>query len=114
MAKLNDVMIKTQKLNTSIDKICHIKKYLPTKEKFEFINEYTEILKEKLTEQPNYGAFVAFVFFNLMIVKKYTNIELELTYEEFDKMQENGIIDKIVAFIGEDYNLLLKMTQMDN
>lgn len=114
MAKLNDVVIKMQKLNTSIDKICEIKTYLPTQEKFKFIDEYTAILKNKVDENPNYGVFVAFVFFNLMVVKFYTNIELELTYEEFDVMQEIGMINKIASYIGEDYNLLLKMTQMDS
>ena len=54
---------------------------------------------------------MAFVFFNLMVVKKYTDIELELTYDEFDILQENGLISKIVEIVGEDYSLLLKLIQ---
>lgn len=114
MIELNNVISRCKNSNLPIDKLCKIKTYLPTKEKFAFLDEYLEVLEIHVKETPKYAAFVAFVFFNLMVIKYYTDIKIELTYEEFDKMQEIGIINKITSFIGDDYTLLLRMIQSED
>lgn len=113
MANLKTIAARTKNSTMSLDKLCKIKNYLPIKEKFEFAKEYKELLKSHIKDYPDYESFVAFVFFNLMVVNKYTDIELELTYDEFDILQENGLIDKIVEIIGDDYSLLLKLIQIE-
>lgn len=113
MAKLNVVVTRCKASNFAIDKLCKVKKYLPTEEKFKFIEEYEELLKSHIDDY-SHKSFIAFIFFNLMVVKKYTDIELDLTYKEFDELQENGLINKIVEFIGEDYTLLLRLIKMDD
>ena len=50
--------------------------------------------------------------FNLLAVKYYTDIDIELTYSEFDILQEYGIIDKIMESVGSDYSLLLSIAKM--
>ena len=50
--------------------------------------------------------------FNLLAVKYYTDIDIKLTYSEFDILQEYGIIDKIMESVGSDYSLLLSIVKM--
>lgn len=113
MANLDFIAKRSKESTMSIDRLCKIKKYLTVKEKFEFAREYKELVESHINDYPGYESFVAFVFFNLMVVKKYTNIELDLTYDEFDILQENCLIDKIVEIVGVDYSLLLKLIQMN-
>ena len=114
MAELKNIIARCKTSNISLDKLCKIKKYLPIREKFRFLKEYDTIVEKHLMDYIGYESFVAFIFFNLMIVKEYTDIELELSYDEFDMLQEYGLIDKIVNFIGEDYSLLLGLVQSEN
>lgn len=113
MANLNkiiNVMKIRQKVN--IEDLCKIKKYLTVKEKIEFVEEYRNVLKQHLEDYKGYESLMAFIFFNLMIVKKYTDIELELNFDEFDLLQENELIDIIAEAIGNDYLLMKAFVKM--
>lgn len=116
MADLNKIIksINNTRMDISIDKLCKIKKYITTKEKINFINEYEDLLKKNIEEYPGLEPFVSFVFFNLLVVKKYTDIDIEFTFEYYDLLQENCLIDKIVEFIGTDYMLMIKIIDMIN
>ena len=114
MPKLETMVVNSNKINQPITKLCKIKKYLPIKEKFEFIEKYQKVLKEHIRDYPEYPSYVAFLFFNLMVMQAYTDIEFELSYESFDKFQERGWIDEIVGNIGSDYTLLLQLVRSDN
>ena len=109
---LDRVVKVCQVSNTSINKICEIKTYLSTVEKFQFLKEYYDVVEQHLKDYIGYEEFIKLIFFNLMIVKKYTNIELELTYEEFDKLQQYGVIGSIAAQIGADYELMMSLIKM--
>lgn len=113
MISLDDVISKINKFNMSLDKILKVKIYLPTIEKFNFLDEYKKMVKEHESDYPDYAEYVALVFFNLMIVKKYTNIEFDMTYESFDKMQQNKIIGYVVGCMEEDYELLLNLVKLN-
>lgn len=105
-----DKVVKACRVSkVTIDKLCKIKKYLPIKDKFKFIEEYEELIGKHLDDYAGYESLVAFVFFHLMVIKTYTDIELELTYEEFDLLQENELINKITDMIGDDYVLLTSL-----
>lgn len=112
MIALDKVIKSSNLLSSPIERICEIKKYLNTKDKMDFAKEYLDVVTKHVEDYPNCESFVAFIFFNLMVIKYYTNIDLKLTYEEFDALQSNGLINKIVDYIGEDYTLLLKLVQM--
>ena len=112
MAKLDSVIKRSKTSTLQIDKLCNIKTYLSTKEKFEFLEKYNKLLKEHQDDYKGMESFVGFVFFYLLLVKTYTDIEIEMTYECFDQLQENGIINKVVEVIQEDCSLLLKFVRL--
>lgn len=93
------------------DRLC-VKKYLTTKEKFKFIDEYNDLLTEHINDYKGYESYIAFVFFNLLIAKYYSSLELVLNYEEFDILQERGVFESIREAIGDDYNLLLNVANI--
>lgn len=100
--------------NIPITNYIKIKKYLKTQEKITFVKDYTNKIKELLEtdEYEEAEAIIAFVFFNLLVVKAYTDLEFDLNFESFDLLQENGLIEKIVAEIGDDYTLLLNFVRV--
>lgn len=112
MVEFDKFISACKSTSLTVDRLCKIKKYLTVKEKIEFAEEYTELVNKHINDYPKYQEFIAFIFFNLMVIKKYTDIKLDLTYEEFDALQENGLIDKIVENIVIDYSLLLKFIKM--
>lgn len=115
MAKLSSVVTRCKTSNMSIDKICKIRKYVPIKEKIDFVKKYYETVESHMDDFGEYSSFfVSFVFFYLMVIKTYTDIEIELTYEEFDILQENGIINKIIEVIEEDYSFMLQFIKFNN
>lgn len=112
MVNLNVLVTRMKGSSATIDKFCNIRKYIPVEEKFKFIKEYDELLKQHIDDYKNYESFVAFIMFNLLAVKYYTDIDIKLTYSEFDVLQEYGIIDKIMELVGSDYSLLLSIVKM--
>ena len=114
MADLKKLSENIKRLNLSVNRYCEIKKYLTIQEKFDFITEYKKLIDQHIKDYEGFEEIIAFVFFNLMVVKKYTNIKLDMTYEEFDILQESEMINKIVEEIGDDYKLLLSFTNLSN
>ena len=106
MIKLVNLVNNFSKTNLQIDRICDIKTYLPVKDKAIFVNEYFDLVKEHIDDFNGAIEIVLYTFFHLLVVKYYTNIELDLTYESFDMLQENRMMNKIIEIIGEDYDLL--------
>lgn len=112
MTELSNIAARSKNTNMTIDKLCKIKTYLPTREKFVFLKEYDNLIKLHVTDYSGYEEFVGLIFFNLLIVKTYTDIELKLTYEEFDRLQECGLIGQIANCIGADYDLMMSLVKM--
>lgn len=100
------VLIRCSKNLELLPKVCKIKKYLETNEKFNFFDELNNMLSQESNKK--YFGYISFVYFHLLIIKYYTDIEVELNFECFDKLYSNGIIDYISGYIGKDYQLLLK------
>ena len=107
--ELDKFVASAKNSNLGIDRYCKIKTYLTVQEKIDFIKEYYGILTDMFKDDKYRGAenLVAFVIFNLMAVKKYTDIELNISFESMDLLHKNGLMDKIVAKIGNDYDDLL-------
>ena len=112
MAKLNIVAARCKTSNMTVDKLCNIKTYLSTKDKFKFLEEYDELVKQHINDYKGYEEFVKLIFFNLLIIKRYTDIELDLTYDEFDELQQNNLIGLIAEQIGGDYELMMSLVKM--
>ena len=56
--------------------------------------------------------FIGFVFFHILVVKYYTNINIEFTYECFDSLMEGNIIDSVIEYVKGDYSLLLRFCNL--
>lgn len=112
--KIDEFILKYKTSKMGVEKCCKIKKYLKTEGKVKLIKEYQENVKEFVNPYADLKVFMSFIFFNLMIIKEYTNIELELTLDEYDQLQENGIVDEILKYIEKDYAFLLKMLEEIN
>jgi len=104
--------LKTSSL-INIERVVTIKKYISIKEKFKIVDEYREIFKQHREDYPKYESYVAFIFFNLIVVKYYTNIDIQLTYEEFDLLSSSNLLSEIVQKIGQDYSLLMQLAQIN-
>ena len=84
--------------------------YLPVLEKYKLINL---TLAESL-ENNVYNPIKTEVFFNLNLVFNYTTLvfnaeELLDAYSLFDKLEQNGVIEKVIAAIPEtEYKYLLE------
>ena len=112
MTQLNTVVLRCKTSNMAIDRLCKIQTYLSTKEKFSFLEEYDAIIRQHINDYKGYEEFIKIIFFNLLVVKKYTDIELSLTYEEFDELQQNNLIGLIAEKIGGDYDLMMSLVKM--
>lgn len=111
--KLDLFINRVNRSNLSIEKQCKIKHYLKTDDKFAFLKEFKQKFNELKGNYEGFESYLGFIIFNLLVIKYYTDIELDITVEEFDILQENNFIDKIVEYIGNDYSLLLRFTQLD-
>lgn len=107
--ELKKFVASAKNSNLDVNRFCKIKTYLTVQEKIDFIQEYFSVLEEKFKDDKYKFAegLIAFTIFNLMAVRAYTDIELDIDFEVMDLLQKNKLIDKIVAKIGSDYDDLL-------
>lgn len=114
MTSINNAIMMSSNKTIDINKICRIKKYIPTEDKFRILNEFDVLFNEHVNDYPNFESFVAYIFFNLKMIQGYTDLDIDLTYECFDKLQTNDLMNKILKEIGQDYKLFLNLVKMKN
>ena len=87
-----------------INKVLIIKKYIPIERKISAIDElFLEVFDFKDGKLNDIDPIKKYVKFTLLAVKLYTNLDLEGTYKEYDKLQSNGLIDSIFKEVKSDY-----------
>lgn len=109
---MNQSKIKLENVIKSINslpRLVSIRKYIPVKEKLELANEYNVLFKEHMNDYENQTLFIGYIYLRMLIIKGYTNIDFEFNYEDYDILEQYGIIDKIIEQIGDDYNILMKV-----
>lgn len=114
MTSIENVLSMSSNKNIDINKSCKIKKYIPIKEKFKILDDFEKIFKEHIDDYPGFESFIAYIFFNLKMIQIYTDIDIEFTYECFDKLQTNNLMNRILQEVGSDYNLFLNFVKMKN
>lgn len=114
MSNIESVLAKSSNKSVDINKSCRIKKYIPVEEKFKIIDDFEKIFKEHVDDYQGFESFIAYVFFNLKMIQVYTDIDVEFTYECFDKLQINNLMNRILQEVGEDYKLFLNFVKMKN
>ena len=96
-----DILIKLSKTNNfDINKNIAIRKYIPYAEKIKYINEF---VSEIIDKNGSYDSMEKYFKFTMMIFNIYTNLELDNTYEEYDKLVNSGLLNLIFSEIEEDY-----------
>jgi len=100
-------LLKMQKV--PITKACKFKHYLKIDDKNKFCEEYVEIINKHSEDFKGLGGYIPLVFLDLLIVKYYTDISVEMTYECYDSLMENGIIGEITKEIKDEYSLMMKL-----
>lgn len=113
MENISVVAAKISKAKTPIEKACKVHNYLKTKKKFEFVQEYQKLLEEHKDDYEGMIDFIGFVFFHILLVKYYTDIDVEFTYECFDSLMETDIIDNVIAYMKKDYKLLIRFCDLN-
>ena len=96
-----DILIKLSKINNfDINKSLSIKKYIPFEEKINYIDNF---VREIIDKDGNYNSLDKYFKFTMMVFNIYTNLELNNTYEEYDKLLNSGLLDMIFSEIEVDY-----------
>ena len=96
-----DMLVRLSKTNSfDVNKTLKIRKYIPLEEKIKYIESY---VNEVINEDGNYNSIDKYFKFTMMVFNIYTNLELSNTYEEYDKLVSNGLLDIIFNEIKTDY-----------
>lgn len=81
-----------------------IKRYIPIEKKIAAIDKlFDKVVEIENKRIMDVDPIKKYVNFTLMAISLYTNLDLEGTYEEYDKLQSNGLIDKIFKEVKNDY-----------
>ena len=105
-----DILVKLSKTNNfDINKCLTLRKYIPYAEKIKHINIF---VNEIIDENGNYDSLEKYFKFTMMVFNIYTNLELNNTYEEYDKLVNNGLLDLVFSEIEEDYFDLKEFVDM--
>lgn len=101
---LDDAINQIISLKRPVTHVLIIKKYVPINKKIIAIDEFiSEVIETENNRMVNIDPIKKYIKFTLMAIKLYTNLELNGTYDEYDKLQSNGLIDKILKEVKNDY-----------
>jgi hypothetical protein len=96
-----DILVKLSKTNNfDINKTLNIRKYVPFEEKIKHIDKFVD---EVIDQDGNYNSIDKYFKFTMMVFNIYTNLDLSNTYEEYDKLVSNSLLDVIFSEIEADY-----------
>ena len=98
----------------------HIKTYLPFLTKVTLADKLAKVTTlDKDTGNVNVKSDVNYLLFCRMIVEQYTNLQVETEgfYEEYDLLNETGLLDKIMQMIPEkeiaEFKMICDMKKSD-
>lgn len=98
----------------------HIKPYLPFLTKVTFADKLAKVTTlDKDTGNVNVKSDVNYLFFCRMIIEQYTDLQVETEgfYEEYDLLNEFGLLDKIMQMIPEkeiaEFKMICDMKKSD-
>lgn len=98
----------------------HIKTYLPFLTKVTLADKLAKVTTlDKETGNVNVKSDVNYLLFCRMIIEQYTDLQVETEgfYEEYDLLNESGLLDKIMQIIPEkeisEFKMLCDFKQKD-
>ena len=86
-----------------ISEVVMFKKYIPIQEKLALIDEYIKSLECYEKGIGYIDSFEQYFKFTMMAVRAYTNIKIDITYEEYDLLVKNGLLNLIFEQVQNDY-----------
>ena len=96
-----DILIKMSSLNNfDINNNLSIRRYIPFEEKMQYIENF---INDVIDENGHYNSLDKYFKFTMMMVNIYTNLDLKITYEEYDKLVTNNLLGLIFSEIEADY-----------
>lgn len=99
-----DIIVKLSKTNNfDLNKQLDIRTYVPFGEKVKIIEDFITDLFSNTEQIGKYNSLEKYLKFNMLVFKTYTNLQLEGTAEEYDKLLQSGLLDSIYTIIKEDY-----------
>lgn len=99
-----DIIIKSSKSNNfDLVKQLDIRMYIPFDEKRNKIEEFIKDLFSEPSQIGKYNSLEKYLKFNMLVFKTYTNLKLDGTPEEYDKLLTSGLLDSVYTIIKEDY-----------
>lgn len=98
----------------------HIKTYLPFLTKVTLADKLAKVTTlDKDTDNINLKSDVNYLLFCRMIIEQYTDLQVETEgfYEEYDLLNESGLLDKIMQMIPEkeikEFKMIVDMKKDD-
>ena len=113
MVQISQIKDRAQQGKRTIDQLCSVKRYLKTSDKFKLAEEYKDVIQQHKDDFNGAIPFIGFVYFHLLVIKYYTNIDIEMSYSCFDELMESDILPLVLGYIDTDYNLLLKVCNLN-
>ena len=108
--------LKEEYLNDNL----HIKTYLPFLTKVTLADKLAKVTTlDKDTDNINLKSDVNYLLFCRMIIEQYTDLQVETEgfYEEYDLLNESGLLDKIMQMIPEkeikEFKMIVDMKKDD-
>lgn len=109
--KYNNIATEPLK-NNFLKENLRVKKYIPYLMKMTLADNLTKItILDKNTGNINVNSAANYLFFCRIIIEQYTDLQIESNefHEEYDLLNESGLLDKIIHMIPEKEITELKM-----
>lgn len=117
--KYNNIATETLKNNFLRDNL-HVKKYIPYLMKMTLADNLVNItILDKNTGNINVNSAANYLFFCRIIIEQYTDLKIESNefHEEYDLLNEAGLLDKIMNMIPEkeitEFKMIIDMKKND-
>jgi hypothetical protein len=98
-----------RKKDFKLEKALQIKKYLPIMEKKKLIIDIIASCTDDISGFIDIDRFQLHVYFNMMVLQTYTNLEIDDFTAQYDELCERGAMSKIIHKIQEEYDVLDKL-----
>lgn len=109
MKSISEISSLMRMQKVPLTKACKVKKYLRIEDKQRFCDEFSILVEEHISDFPKLYGYIPLVFLDLLIVKYYTDINVEMTYEFYDDLMESGIMSQLTEEIKDEYQLMMKL-----
>ena len=109
MKSISEVCSLMRMQKIPLTKACRVKRYLKLEDKQKFCDEFSSLVEEHVSDFPKLRGYIPLVFLDLLTVKYYTDINVEMTYEFYDGLMESGIMGQLTEEIKDEYQLMMKL-----